>query len=1138
MRNGQLSLSATDLANHLGCAHLTELDLRAARREISPPVWKDPTLEVLQARGFEHEAAYLEHLRASGLSVIEVVAADGKSASEATLAAMRTGADVISQPTLTMGRWFGRADVLRKVQATSELGPWSYEVTDTKLARSTRAGTILQLCLYSEAIGEMQGRLPERMHVVSPGGNFEPETFRLLDYLAYYRLVKTRLENRVDAASKRTSTYPEPVPQCDICRWWSMCDRRRHEDDHLSLVAGISRLHRRELSSVGITTLASLAQVPLPLEHRPSRGAVDSYVRIREQARVQLEGRERDEPVYELLERAPGGGLARLPAPSPGDVFFDIEGDAFAGTGGLEYLFGWVGVADGSPSYHAQWALDGQQEREMFEAFVDEVMVRWQAHPDLHVYHYSGYEPGAMKRLMGRYATREDEVDRMLRAGLFVDLYSITKQSVRASVERYSIKDLERFYGFERQVELRDASKNLRAFERALELGQVDVVPDDVRDVVQRYNRDDCVSTLHLRDWLEGLRRGLEGAGEVLARPEPGDGAPSQVVDERQQRVDALRERVLEGVPADRAERTPEEQARWLLAYMLDWHRREGKAPWWEYFRLAALDDEELIDEQAGVAGLKFVDTVGGTARYPVHRYRFPPQDLDLEEDDALFQVGGDPLGSVVAVDTQARILDIKKRGDTAELHPGSAFEHTVMATNEQSEALFRLGEWVATNGVAADGPHRAERDLLLGLGPRCRGRAPDESTPLQAEDGPGLDAARRLVMDLDGGVLAVQGPPGAGKTYTGARMICEAVRAGLKVGITATSHKVIRNLLDEVIDAASEEELPISCLHKITGKAARYEGGPFRETGKNADVDVALDDGSVQVVGGTAWLWSRQACHRSLDVLFVDEAGQMSLANVLAVAQAAHSLVLLGDPQQLEQPLKGSHPEGTEVSALEHLLDGKKTIPAHKGLFLSKTWRLHPSICALTSELFYEGRLLPREDLGQQAVIGETDLEGAGLWLLPVEHEGNRNSSLEEVERVAELYEHLVSGNLAWRDRHGVEAPITDAEVLIVAPYNAQVGLLGERIPNARIGTVDKFQGQEAPIVIYSMATSSPEEAPRGMEFLYSLNRLNVATSRARCVCVLVASPRLFEPHCRTPRQMQLANAFCRYAELATTLG
>jgi uncharacterized protein len=976
--------------------------------------------------------------------------------------------------------------------------------------------------------------LPERMHVVAPGNGFTPESFRVSDYLAYYRLVRNRLADFVQRNDGPQDTYPEPVPQCDLCRWWPQCDRQWRADDHLSLVAGISKLQRRELSSIGIRTLAALAVRPLPITPRPNRGAPDGYTRVREQARVQLLGRERRAPVHELLLREPGRGLGRLPAPSAGDMFFDIEGDPFVGTQGREFLLGWVVLdASGAPEYRHRWATTAVEERDAFVSFIDEVMQRWDRHPDLHIFHYAHYEPGAIKRLMGRYATREADVDRMLRAELFVDLHAITRQALRASVERYSIKDLEQFYGYRRDVDLRTASKNMHAFQRALELDHVDTVPADVRNAVLSYNRDDCVSTLRLRDWLEGLRAELVDAGENVARPTPVDGAPSEAIDERQQRVQALMDRLVVAVPVAPEERSTAQHARWLLAHMLDWHRREDKCAWWEYFRLAGLGDEELLEEKSALAGLVFAATVdGGTVRCPIHRYRFPAQDCDIREDHELHLPGRKEFGTVHAIDVRARTIDIKKRGAMADVHPTAVFAHRRVDPKQLADSLFRLGEWVAEHEVDAPGPHRAARDLLLRIAPRLHGGP--ASGALEGAGESTLMAARRLALELDGGVLPIQGPPGAGKTHTGARMICELVRAGKKVGITAVSHKVIRNLLERAVEAATEEGLRLECIQKVGEDPASDEDRPIRETNDNGQIVDALRDGSAQVAAGTAWLWARQELFESVDTLFVDEAGQMSLANVLAVAHAARNVVLLGDPQQLDQPLQGSHPEGTEVSALQHLLGAAQTIQPERGLFLGETWRLHPAICALTSELFYEGRLASRPDLARQELRGATAFAGAGLWFVPVEHEGNQGSSAEEVERVASLCAELLSPGVTWIDRHGAEKPMVENDVLIITPYNAQVSALGERLPSARIGTVDKFQGQEAPVVIYSMATSSPEEAPRGMEFLYSLNRLNVATSRARSTCILVANPRLFDPGCRTPRQMRLANAFCRYLEMA----
>ena len=544
---------------------------------------------------------------------------------------------------------------------------------------------------------------------------------------------------------------------------------------------------------------------------------------------------------------------------------------------------------------------------------------------------------------------------------------------------------------------------------------------------------------------------------------------------------------------------------RWLLSHLLDWHRREVKSEYWEYYRLGSLSDEELLDERSGLAGLSFVERLGIERKIPTDRYSFEKQETDLRAGEELC-AKEEKIGKIVEIDLASRLVDIKKTKKTAEVHPTAVYAKKIGPTTDVlANALYRIGAWVEANGLDAMGPYRAARDLLLRHPPRLTGGsaillAPGEQT---------LDAAKRVGTQLDHSLLAIQGPPGAGKTYTGARMICELVRQGKRVGITATSHKVIRNLLDEVVKAAGEEKLTgLKCVQKVKDTDKPEHDPPHIQTTVETQETLAAFLGGAHVLAGTAWLWAQEDYSEAVDVLFVDEAGQMSLANVVAVSQAAKSIVLLGDPQQLEQPLRGSHPEGADASALEHLLAGAKTIPPDKGIFLEKTWRMHPKLTQFTSEAFYEGRLSSRDGLENQAINGHPWLGDSGLYYIPVEHKGNQNASPEEVEIIADLVNSLTKPGVRWIDDKGDSRDLQLSDILVVAPYNTQVFDLAARLPGAHIGTVDKFQGQQAPIVIYSMTTSSPEDAPRGMEFLYSLNRLNVATSRAKAMVIIVASP------------------------------
>jgi predicted RecB family nuclease len=1124
-----IQLSASDLVGHLYCCHLTRLDLAVANGELARPFVWDPLQQILAERGALHERGYVEHLRSSGYAVtfIDGAMIDQASVSQ-TIGAMEAGSQIIAQGALQSGGWAGRTDILRRVDSPSKFGAWSYEVIDTKLARETKGGTVLQLCLYSDLLASIQGIMPEYAYVVAPWSEYQPQAFRIDDYAAYYRRVKASLEHAVGIGADCES-YPEPNEHCEVCRWRVNCGTKWRQDDHLCLVANIAKSQINELKRHNILTTADLAAMPVPLSWKPDRGAVQSYQRIREQARIQVQGRAEGQTIYEALPVVQGFGLSCLPVPSQGDIFFDLEGDPFAGEGGLEYLFGYAFRDEsGSSSYVAEWALSRPEEKDVFERFVDFVIVRLEHYPNLHIYHYAPYEPAALKRLMGRYATRENEIDRMLRSGLFIDLYAVVRHGIRASVESYSIKKLEPLYEFERAVALSKANGALVKMQACLELGDPAGISAQDLNAVQGYNQDDCVSTWKLRDWLETLRTKLIGQGTIIDRPTAKTGEAGEDLTDWQQKIGLLVARLTHDVPLDVAERSAEQHGRWLLAYILDFHRREEKALWWEYFRLSDLSAEDLLEERAGLSGLTFLATTGGTAKAPIHRYGFPPQETELRGGEELYSLGGAKLGRVEAISLEDRWIGIKKRIDSAGLHLEAVFAHQVISTKVLAEALVRIGEYVADNGMSGAGPYRAARDLLMLAAPRMGGER------LQGIGETTVAAAMRIAPNLDGGVLPIQGPPGAGKTYTGAHMICVLAQSGKNAGITANSHKVIRNLLDRVIKTADESGIDVSCIQKVSEDEANLPHLQF--TTDNAALLSAIGT-TTQVAAGTAWLWAREDAFEAVDVLFVDEAAQMSLANVLAVSQGAKSIVLLGDPQQLEQPMQGSHPDGTAVSALDHLLGGHATIPADRGLFLEETWRLHPDICAFTSEVFYENRLRARPGLERQRIKSNGRIKGTGLRFLPVPHEGNQSSAPEEADQIRDLVADILNSNTSWIDREGVERMLALDDILIIAPYNAQVFEIQDRLPGARIGTVDKFQGQEAPIVIYSMTTSSRADAPRGMEFLYSPNRLNVATSRARCVCVLVGSPAVFEAECRTPRQMQLANAFCRYLEMATEI-
>ena len=1143
--DGTIIVSATDLVGYLACDHLSTLELgRVEGRWEKPPRRADPTVQLMQDRGDAHEAAHLAKLKAAGKSVIEIetdelrTPAQLQAAEAATLDAMRRGADVIFQATFFDGRWRGHADFLYRAERPSDLGAYSYDIADTKLSRGVKASAIIQMCVYADLLARLQGVPPETVYVVTGDGQEHPH--RLSDYAAFFRYARLRFEQRVLGGSGALETYPDPVDHCRVCAWYPTCIQRRRDDDHPSIVAGMRRVDTERFMSADVRTLTQIAQLPAAAVV-PDIGP-HAQRRLSDQARLQLHERVTGERIHELIAPDPdqaGRGLAALPEPTPWDVFFDIESDPWALDDGLEYLLGIAVTVDGEATYLPFWSHDREEEKQAFEAFIDFCIERLDAHPAMHVFHYGGYESGAIKRLMRRHATREDEVDRLLRGGVFVDLLNVVRQGVRASVESYSLKQIEKFYLGQREGPVTEAGFSVIEYERWMR-ERDDAILQDIAD----YNRDDCISTLELRAWLEARRTEAMGAYPETdwGRPPILDGLPSEAQEQRsaevQQRMDVL----TDGVPADRALRSPEQQGRWLLAQLLDWHRRDDRPAWWTWHDLRQKSTEELIAASDGIGGLTFERELGPEKKSVLRRYRFPPQDhkfrkgqTPVDPDPRHGDFGAD-AGQIREIDDVEGYLDLKVGPKRQPFHPTALIPGTPIPQRAMREALLRIADQVIEHGMEGPGPYRGARELLLCRPPRVAGIAPGERLIRDGEAT--LDAARRIAMGLDETVLPIQGPPGTGKTYTGARMIVELIRAGKRVGIAAQSHKAISNLLREVSTACGEAGVPFRALQRCDN-GDEVTGDPCVTLASHEQIQAACHEGVVDVIAGTAWLFAREQMLGSVDVLFVDEAGQMSLANAVAMSGAASSVVLLGDPNQLPMVSQGVHPDGAGGSSLEHLLGEAVTLDDRFGLFLETTWRMHPAVSDYISTAFYDDRLRTHPSTGLQRIVSDDPvLNGAGVRFVECLHDGNASKSPQEAAAVADYVSSLIG--TPWTNSDGETKPIQAQHLIVVAPYNAHVAEIARAV-EARlgfpvpVGTVDKFQGQEGAVAIYSMASSSRDDAPRDMDFLYSRNRLNVAVSRARAVAIVVASRRLLEANCRTPDQMRLVNALCQLVEHAS---
>jgi len=836
-----------------------------------------------------------------------------------------------------------------------------------------------------------------------------------------------------------------------------------------------------------------------------------------------------------------------MPTPSEGDLFFDIEGDPFY-EDGLEYLFGVWYLDDGTPKFRAFWGKNRAEEKRAFEAVVAFFRDRLALFPDAHIYHYASYELAALKRLMGQHATMEDEVDSLLRNRRLVDLYRVVEQALRISQPSYSLKKVEAFYlPSARKAAVTEGGDSIVQFENWLEMRDPELL-----DSIERYNEEDCRSTHLLREWL-GLRR--EEARQLYRRPIPfrptGEEKKPESPEEEPEAVAGLQRGLWRGLPDDHGEHSLEQRARWLVGQLLSYHRREDKPVWWEMFERFERSEEELVElDSDALAALKpcgELQPLGGRATsyrlrlgFPVQEHKITPgtyiDPLTVERDA---DGSPDPFSpkewEVLAVNDEDGWLEVKvgpsRMGEPA---PRALISGKPYRTTGQQLALKELAATVLSQGLLNGQAHHAARDILA----RALPRSVALPTGARLQEGRhDLGRTLEIVRALDASYLFIQGPPGSGKTYTGAQLILALLGDGKRVGVAAPSHKAINNLLHQV-EACAPSNVAWRGLKKSTERDQAFVSRlpePLIEDETSAAAFPT--DLETPLMAGTAWLWCREDMRASVDFLVVDEAGQVALADALAMATAARNVIFLGDPLQLAHVSQAVHPEGVGASVLEHLLGDSGTIPPERGIFLDRSRRMHPDVCRFISTAVYEDRLTSIEECRSQRVDSDGDLRGTGVRAMLVEHEGNVRQSVEEAMRVAEAIHGLSGATVVLAD--GVRRELGHSDMMVVTPYNAQVRCLKSHLPDGvAVGTVDKFQGQEAAIVFFSMATSSSDEVPRNVEFLYSRNRLNVAVSRARCLAVLVASPKLLRIRCRSVEQLRLANALCLLVEMAEHRG
>lgn len=1148
-------ISTTDLLKFLSCEELSTFDnLRC--RGLLEPVAQKASSNLAAQLGLATEADSLTYFSSLYPDFVKISGSD-EAAHRATVSAMEKGVTLIYQGLLLskIGNvvYQSRPDFLIRTDYPSNLGSYSYEPIDSKLAKSPQLEGVFQVVDYADALSLVQGVLPRRVHLYL-AGSFQA-SFNTESYIEEIRLQKERFLRHIAAIPSISvdndlfaKLDPRPNNHCALCDWSSTCESYWEKSDSLFQVAAITKSQVKRLNQAGITSLRQLANSTVDeISVQLSSSVLETLIA---QARAQLKTFEQGSarPYYELRadahDTALGSkGLALLPDPDAGDIFFDIEGDPFYKPDGLEYLLGICYLEQGSLQFRAFWGTDREKEKNAFGDLVEFIFDRWKRYPNLHIYHYADYERSALARLASRTNFKIFEVDTILRNDLLVDLYPVVKGSLIVGTDSYSLKRIEKLYLEEaRQEAVTTALGSVESFEAWLGNGDPSLLEE-----IERYNEMDVRSTAKLRDFLLRIRDDLVlESGPIPPRGKASLISNDGVMSEYEAKMEAL-EAALDA-QASASERAEDQNLYRLCSQLVRFHNREEKPLWWRYFNLTSPEREasDFFSDPECIGGLvKIGEGIDDTGAL-IETYEFDPQQtfkgsqsltlFDPEWEDELRKnpelgKGMVSVGNVTKLELSRGLIEIKRnRKYPAEFVPNNLVGWSRVSAKVIEDALARF----ATGLIEVPSLATDEVGIEVLRRGRPRFRTDDGvcglTDFLKALNDSGESMHRKATaaaFALDNSYLIIQGPPGSGKTFLSAQVVTELVKAGKKVFVTSNSHSAIDNLFEVVARNIARPDQ----LFRVNGsKAKKMDGVTYCSS---SDVEGLIHREGGLLCGGTMWTGAREELAKSFDYGVIDEAGQFSLANAIALATSCKNLVLSGDPQQLSQPILGSHPGGAALSILEHLVGDREVVEEDYGLFLPHTYRMHPYLTDVVSAISYDSRLSATEELGQLELVDSAPFPQHGLAYVPVEHTGNSQRSLEEgrvAKRVAKM---LLSKS--WIDKNGHERKVTPDQILVVAPYNAQVNALSIELDGlASVGTVDKFQGREAAFVIVSMAASDGEASSRGVDFLFSTNRLNVAISRAKVMSIVLACPALIETKPASLDQLELLGAVTKIIKSA----
>jgi len=1062
-------------------------------------------------KGNLHEERYFQELKRKHKKVIDLKELDitREEKFSKTLEYIKEGYDVIHGGYLKYQEWIGEFDFLIKAtNQNSKLGNYNYEVADTKNSIRPKVDHVAQIAMYAYMLEPAQGVLSKNFYIILRDDNVEVVPLKYVN--EFFKYNKDRYEKFLK--NELDTVKPEKCSHCPICDWLDVCEKKWKDDDHLNQVGGINKNYIKKLVNVKIDTATKLANLDDDKKIEDIKPHISK--RLITQAKLQKEYERTGISVHKIYEENINNkkGFNLLPRPSESDIFFDFESvEDHVYLGGLEYLFGIYYKENKKEVFKPLWGHNRNEEKKNLINFFIFLKEHFEKYPQAKIYHYGSYEVTALNKLTSRHNINNDLMAHYLIEKKFVNLLNVIRQGVQISENSYSIKNIEKIYGFKRKGDVKKASISSDYYAKWTETNDQKLL-----DEIESYNYEDCVSTLKLLDWLLKIK---PKNTEWLV-PE------KENVEDREFETNLKNaNELLKNL------QTKDAELKQVMLDILGFFRREQKSEWREHYERLEKTNEELIDDLECIGDMTLVGEPEKKVKSFIYTYTYENQEHKLRQGKKVtvlnhFIEGKTITSTIEDLDHVNRIIKLKRGvssgslGSNISIGPSSP---TGILDLEKCTYKF-IGDLV--NGT---NKFKAIIEILKKEIPDIKGIKHGDKI-LKTDNFE--NELPKILLNLNQSYLYIQGPPGSGKTYQAGNAIIELIKNKKKVGITGNSHKVIHNLIKRVEEFAVEKNVKFKGL-----KAGRkddpetvYESDFFETSSTKTKFTNAVDieDNEYFLFAGTKFHFSSIDYDQKLDYLFIDEAGQLSISDLVAIGIVSKNIVILGDQLQLSQPIKGAHPGKSGLSILDYLLENIDTIPDTKGVFLNKTYRLHPLINNFASENFYESRLICREENKNRKIHFNKDcmIQSEGIHYIPMHHKDNTQICTEEGEVVKKLFKQIIG--LDFTDIDDKKRKLTIKDILVISPYNAQVNyLLSILEKGARVGTIDRFQGQEAVVNIISFTSSDTDSITRNKEFFFSRNRLNVAITRAQCASILLLNPNLVDFYPTTIDQVKLLNNF-----------